>query len=79
MKRRRVMYALEFVTKIKEGMIEVPEAHRKRFKDNVRVILLSEEEEQRPEDDDMIATLLARPLTVPDFTPLTREDAHARF
>jgi hypothetical protein len=70
------MYAVEFMTRIKEGVIEVPEVHRERFKDNVRVILLSEEEIQ--ENDDMIATLLARPLTVPDFIPLTREDAHAR-
>ena len=76
MKGSRVMYAVEFTAKIKEGVIEVPEAHRKRFKDNVKVILLSEEE--IPENDDIIATLLAHPLTVPDFTTLTREDALAR-
>ena len=70
------MYAAEFVTKIKEGIIEVPEVHRERFKDTVRVILLSQEEGH--DNDDIIATLLAHPLTVPDFKPLTREDVHAR-
>mgnify|MGYP006298313263 CR=1 FL=1 len=76
MKRKRVMYAVEFVTRIKGGVIEVPEAHRQRFTDNVKVILLSEEEVY--EDGDIIASLLENPLAVPDFTPLTREDAHAR-
>jgi hypothetical protein len=71
-----MMYAVEFTAKIKEGVIEVPEAHRGRFKDNVKVILLAEEEMH--EDGDMIAKLLAHPLNVPDFTPLKREDAHAR-
>jgi len=70
------MYAVEFMTKIKEGVIEVPEAHRERFKDTVKVILLSEEEIEG--NGDMIARLLEHRLTVPDFTPLTREDAHAR-
>jgi hypothetical protein len=77
MERRQEMYAVEFMTKIKEGMIEVPEAHRKRFKDTVKVILLSEEEIEG--NGDMIARLLEHPLPLPDFTPLTREEAHARF
>lgn len=76
MKGRGTMYAVEFVTKIKEGVIEVPAAHRERFKDNVKVILLAEEE--MPENGDMIGRLLAAPLRVPGFAPLTREDAHAR-
>ena len=76
MKRNQMLYAVEFTTQIQDGVIEVPEAHRERFKDNVRVILLAEEEMH--EDGDMISKLLAHPLNVPDFTPLTREDAHAR-
>ncbi|MGD1996466.1 MAG: hypothetical protein PVH62_06805 [Anaerolineae bacterium] len=77
MKERRVVYAVELATKIRDGMIEVPEVHRKRFTDNVRVILLLEEEATQ-EDDDTIAALLAQPLSVPDFTPLTCEEAHTR-
>ena len=70
------MYAVEFTARIKEGVIEVPEAHRERFKDTVKVILLAEEEKHG--NSDMIAKLLARPLSVPGFTPLSREDAHVR-
>jgi hypothetical protein len=31
------------------------------------------------ENDDMIATLLEHPRNVPHFTPLTREEVHARL
>jgi hypothetical protein len=36
------------------------------------------EETSQVEENDIIARLLAQPLKVPDFTPLTREEAHAR-
>ena len=70
------MYGVEFVAKIRAGMIKVPDEYRERFADTVRVILLPEEKTSA--DGDIIAELLMRPLVVPDFTPLTREDAHAR-
>ncbi|MFP3896238.1 MAG: hypothetical protein ACLFV5_05305 [Anaerolineales bacterium] len=72
------MYAAEFVTKIREGVIEIPEKYRQYFKDNVKVILLAEEEVVEGGKEDMIATLMEHPLHVSDFTPLTREEAHAR-
>ena len=70
------MYGVEFVAKIRDGIIRVPDEYRECFTDNVKVILLSEE--KTPADGDIIAGLLMRPLVVPDFTPLTREDAQAR-
>lgn len=70
------MYAVEFTTSIKDGVIEVPEAYRQRFKGHVKVILLASEEIK--DDDDIIRDLLAQPLVIPDFTPLSRGDAHAR-
>jgi hypothetical protein len=70
------MYGVEFVTKIRDGIIKVPDEYRERFTGAVRVILLPEE--KTSEDGDIIAELLMRPLVVSDFTPLTREDAHVR-
>jgi hypothetical protein len=70
------MYGVEFVAKIRDGIIKVPDEYRERFTNNVKVILLSEQKTSA--DGDIIAGLLMRPLVVPDFTPLTREDAHAR-
>lgn len=37
------MYAVEFQTTIKNGMIEIPEVYRGRLHRHVRVILLDEE------------------------------------
>lgn len=35
------------------------------------------EETSQAEENDMIIRLLAQPLKVPGFTPLTREEAHS--
>ena len=69
------MYAIEFRTKIKNGIIEVPKEYRNRLKDNVKVILLSEEEEII---SNMIEMLMDSPLKVENFTPLTREEIYER-
>lgn len=69
------MYAIEFRTKIKNGIIEVPEEYRNRLKDNVKVILLSEEEEIT---SNMIDRLMDSPLKVENFIPLTREEIYER-
>jgi hypothetical protein len=37
------MYGVEFLSAIKDGVIEVPPEYRKRFKKSVRVILFSDE------------------------------------
>jgi hypothetical protein len=70
------MHGTEFVAKIRDGMIIVPDEYRERLTDTVRVILLLEEKTSA--DGDIIAELLMRPLVVPDFAPLTREGTHAR-
>jgi hypothetical protein len=70
------MYAVEFTTNIKDGMIEVPKAYRQQFKGHVKVILLASEAPK--DEEDIIAALLAQPLAIPGFAPLSREDAQAR-
>lgn len=69
------MFAIEFQAKVTNGTIDIPESYRKDLQGPVRVILLAEE--KSPESN-KIAQLLAEPLTVEDFTPLTREQAHER-
>ncbi len=44
------MYAVEFRTTIKDGIIEIPERYRKKIKSNVRVILLAEDDEESASD-----------------------------
>lgn len=64
------MSAIEFQTKVKDGSITIPEEYRNQLKGSVHVILLTEES---VEDFDMIEYLLANPLSIEGFKPLTRE------
>jgi hypothetical protein len=69
------MCAIEFTARVRNGTIEVPDEYRGRPKDTVRVIvMLAEAEEESP---DIIDALLERPLQVPGFVPLSREQVHA--
>lgn len=68
------MYAVEFQTKIKNGIIEVPEKFRVKLKDNVKVILLAEY--LMDTSSDIIEELLESPLQLNDFKPYKREEIY---
>jgi len=70
------MYAIEFQTTVKNGMIKIPPEYEKRFQHRVKVILLAEED-ARPATN-LIDQLLAKPLRIKNFKPLTREEIYAR-
>jgi hypothetical protein len=67
------MYAIEFQTKVKDGSIAIPEEYRDQLKGSVRVILLAEESTEK---FDMIGHLLANPVDIESFKPLTREEIY---
>jgi hypothetical protein len=69
------MIAIEFESQISNGTIEIPAAHRDKIRGPVRVIVLSE---QRASAPTLIDELLAHPLALSDFQPLTRNEAHER-
>jgi len=77
------MYAVEFQTKITDGMIQVPEIFKKTINPHVRVILLAEDsihtEEFSLESHDIIDELMASPLKINDFRPIKREDIYDRI
>ncbi|MCK5507082.1 MAG: hypothetical protein KAI50_00990 [Desulfobacterales bacterium] len=70
------MYAVEFRTKIIDGIIEVPEKYRKKIKYLVKVILLTEDTFDTASD--IIEELLESPLKLPDFRPFKREEIYDR-
>lgn len=70
------MYAIEFKTKIKNGMIEIPEKFRRKLKDNVKVILLTDYVMDK--SSDIIEELLESPLKISDFRPYKREEIYDR-
>ena len=70
------MYAIEFQTTVKNGLIEIPRQYLRDLTNRVRVILLVEEASKTTVD--FIDQLLAHPLSVKGFRPLTREEVYAR-
>lgn len=70
------METVQFTAKIKDGIIEVPKKYQRKFKDNVRVILVAESTKTKAEK--YLDELMAHPLKMKGFHPLTREEAHAR-
>ena len=70
------MFAIEFRTIIKDGMIEIPEKYKKKIQCNVKVILLTEDAVDTASD--MIDNLLESPLKLPDFRPYKREEIYDR-
>ncbi|PIV22445.1 MAG: hypothetical protein COZ69_05730 [Deltaproteobacteria bacterium CG_4_8_14_3_um_filter_45_9] len=69
------MHALEFFATVKNGVIEIPREYLKHLTNRVRVILLVEEAKPAV---NFIDELLAHPVRVNGFRPLTREEVHAR-
>jgi len=63
------MHALEFFAAVKNGVIEIPREYLKHLTNRVRVILLVEEAKPAV---NFIDELLAHPVRVNGFRPLTR-------
>ena len=70
------METIQFRTRIKNGIIQVPKKYQGKFKDNVRVILVVESSKAKAVN--YLDELMAHPLKVKGFRPLTREESHAR-
>jgi hypothetical protein len=73
---RRNIETVQFRTRIKNGIIEIPKKYQGKIKDNVRVILVAESPKAKAAD--YLNELMARPLKIKGFHPLAREEAHAR-
>ena len=70
------MCAIEFQTTVKNGFIEIPSKYLGNLTNRVRVILLVEGASKTTMN--FIDQLLAHPVRVEGFRPLTREEAYAR-
>jgi hypothetical protein len=69
------MYAIEFQTKVENGHIEIPMEFQERLIGCVRVIVLAEEQ---PAKTNLLDQLLANPIKLDHFEPLTREEIYER-
>ncbi|HMV50390.1 MAG TPA: hypothetical protein PLD20_13470 [Blastocatellia bacterium] len=67
------MYAIEFQTKVESGRIEIPAEFKDQLAGYVRVIVLTEEKQAKI---NLLDRLLANPIKLDCFEPLTREEIH---
>jgi len=70
------MVTVQFKTKIKNGVIQIPKKYQGKLKDNVRVTLQMENKKVKTKN--FLDTLLAHPVKVKNFRPMTREQVYAR-
>lgn len=80
-----MLYAVEFQTRITNGIIEVPESYRQQLSGAVRVIILSDAPAHnstttahKKHSSNLITQLLEHPRKIDDFAPLAREDVYER-
>ena len=67
------MEAIEFKTKIKNGIIRIPDKFKQKNGNTVKVILISE---KSPEQSNLIDDLLSNPVKINDFSPLSRDEIY---
>ena len=70
------MEAIEFKSKIKNGIIRIPEKYKQKTGNAVKVIIISE---KVPRQSDIIDKLLANPIKSKDFLPFSREEIYERL
>ncbi len=70
------MVTVQFKTKIKNGVIQIPKKYQGKFNDNVRVILRVES--KKAVTLNYLDKLMANPVKVKNFTRLTREQIYFR-
>jgi len=63
------MHAIEFQTRVENGHIEIPAEFKGQLAGHIHVIVW---EETTPAKSDFLDQLLANPLKLDHFTPLTR-------
>jgi len=69
------MDVIEFKTRIRDGIIMVPEKYRNRVSKKVKVLVMSETTRNH---DDIIEELLTAPIEAKDFVPFVRNEIYDR-
>jgi len=70
------MEAIEFKSRIKNGIIQIPEKYKQKISNTVKVIVITE---KKAKQTDIIDKLLANPIKSKDFSPFSREEIYERL
>jgi hypothetical protein len=69
------MEAIEFKTKIKNGIIQIPKKYKQKIGNTVKVIIMTE---KKAKQTDIIDKLLKNPIKIKDFSPFLREEIYEK-
>ena len=70
------MEAIEFKSKIKNGIIQIPKKYKQKIGDTVKVIVITEKKKKQA---DIIDNLLANPIKLKNFSPFLREEIYEKL
>jgi len=70
------MFTVQFETKVKNGVIQIPKKYQGKFSDHVRVIL--KVEAKKDAANNYLDYLMANPVKVKNSKHLTREQIYVR-
>ena len=70
------MEAIEFKSKIKNGIIRIPEKYKQKTCTPVKAIVITE---KKAKQSDIIDKLLAAPIKLKKCSPFSREEIHERL
>jgi len=70
------MEVIEFKSKIKNGIIQIPKKYKQKIGNTVKVIVITE---KKAKQADIIDKLLANPIKLKDFSPFLREEIYERL
>jgi len=70
------MVTVQFKTKIKNGVIQIPKKYQGKLRANVRVILKVENKKSKSKN--YLDKLIAHPVKVKNFKPVAREQIYVR-
>ena len=70
------MEVIEFKSKIKNGIIQIPRKYKQKMGNTVKVIVITE---KKAKQADIIDNLLSNPIKSKDFLPFLREEIYERL
>ena len=69
--------SVEFKTKIKQGIIEIPEEYKQELREEQEVTVIVVKPPKRIPQTGMIAELTQNPISIPGIRQLTRDEIHS--
>ena len=74
----KMEHSVEFETKVKQGMIYIPEEYKYKFQEGTQVIVIINPVDEENKTTRLMDKLAKKPISVKGKRKLTREEIHER-